>query len=61
VNATVINVALVAVLLVLGVVGFVRAIRLRSASGRYALPLARAIGCIVVAVVLAFVTATVMR
>ena len=59
VNATVINFVLVAALLVLGIVGLVRAMQMRSAGDRYALPLARAIGCIVVAVVLVVVTALV--
>src|SRR4051794_8074463 len=45
-NATVINFALVAVLLVLGIFGLVRAMQMRSTGDRYALPLARAIGCI---------------
>jgi putative effector of murein hydrolase len=58
-NATVVNVALVAVLLILGIYGLVRAMRSRSAGDPYALPLARAIGCIAVAVVLVVVTAAV--
>ena len=58
-NVTVINFALVAVLLVLGIFGLVRAMQMRSAGDRYALPLARAIGCIIVAVVLVVVTALV--
>jgi hypothetical protein len=59
VTAGAINFVLVALLLVLGIYGLVRAMRSRSAGAPYALPLARAIGCISVAVVLAFVTVAV--